>query len=413
MSPMRRTANLAGARRPRDDRRSMTSRTIRVAVVTVLGMVWTVAASGEAFAQVPLTGGTLVARVDSLAQARLIEGPSAGFTIGVKRGGDLLLLKGYGAADLENGVRASAETLYQVGSISKTFEAAAVMRLVDEGRIDLDASVSTYLPDFPLQGHRVTVRHLLQHTSGIPNYTQLPEYRAVRETRAFSPQELQAFFANRPFNFEPGEKWEYSNSNYFLLGRIIEALVGRPFHEYLADEILAPLGLTRTMYCDPDRILRNRAQGYRRAGGELFNDEHLRIQNAIPSGSLCSTVPDLLRWSDALHTGRVVSEASLKEMREPGVLTDGTRTEYGLGLFVGEIDGVRGVGHSGDIDGFAALMVRYLDEDLDIIILSNTRGPPVLFEMERSIAGWALEYGRNRGPSAVVNRLPGSSAPRR
>lgn len=335
-----------------------------------------------------LWGDALVARIDSLAEATLADGRVAAVGIGVKRGDDLLLAEGYGSADLENAVPATAETVYRIGSITKQFTAAAVLQLVEEGRIGLDDPMTDHLPDYPTRGHEVTIRHLLTHTSGIKSYTSLEEWRETMRLD-LTDEELVAFFRDEPFDFAPGERFQYSNSGYYLLGMIVEAASGESYRDYLDRHLFEPLGLTGSSYCDERPIIPHRAEGYQVEDGELVNDEPLSMNHPGAAGALCSTVPDLLAWSEALREGRVVSAASYERMATPATLHDGSTARYGFGLQLGDLEGHRHVSHGGGINGFNAWLAHFPDADLDVVVLSNTNGAhPV--RMGEVIAKWAL-----------------------
>lgn len=339
-------------------------------------------------AQTGVWGGELVSRIDSLAEARLAEGPVSGFTIGVKRGGDLLMVRGYGLADVEQGVPANAETVYRIGSLTKQFTAAAIMQLVEAGSVDLNASISVYVPDFRLQGHDVRVHHLLTHTSGIKNYTELGDRFWREAVRDLSHAEMRNVFEDEPFNFAPGDEYGYSNSAYYLLGMIIEKASGTSYEDYLGEKVFGPLGLTRSSYCHERRITPGRAQGYDQLEGTLVNDEAISMNTPGAAGALCSTVPDLLSWTAALRSGRAVTEASYQAMTTSARLNDGSAVEYGFGLRVVAGEHARII-HGGGINGFSTILAHYPDNGLDIVILSNTRsGAPA--EMEQVIASWAL-----------------------
>ncbi len=341
-----------------------------------------------ASAQEPLWGGALVTRIDSLAEATLVQGSAAALSIGVKRGGDLLLVKGYGQADIENDVPAIAETVYRIGSITKQFTAAAVMQLVEAGKIGLDDPITKYLPDYPTQGHEVTIRHLLTHTSGIKSYTGLAAWRPTIKLD-LTDEELLALFKDEPFDFTPGERFLYNNSGFYLLGVIIEKAGGETYREYLNAHLFGPLGLRGSTYCDERPIIRGRAEGYALVGGELLNDEYLSMNQPGAAGALCSTVPDLLSWTAALRTERVVSAASYRQMTTSGTLDEGSTTGYGFGLVVGDLEGHPSVSHGGGINGFSTMLAHYPDADLDVVVLSNTTGvhPGRIAEL---IAKWAL-----------------------
>ena len=344
----------------------------------------------RAEAQAKLWGGDLVSMIDSLVQARLLEGPVSGFTIGVKRGGDLLMVKGYGAADMEQGVPANAETVYRIGSLTKQFTAAAVMQLVEDGRIDVDQSIAAYIPDYRLHGQEVTVRHLLTHTSGIRSYTDLGDaFWLEASLYDLSHAGMRALFEDEPFDFAPGEDYRYNNSAFYLLGMIIEVASGESYADYLDENIFKPLGLTRSSYCHEKQIIPGRAQGYEQFEGALVNDRPISMNTPGAAGALCSTVPDLLSWTAALRSGRVVTAESYDAMTTSAQLNDGSATGYGFGLGVRTLGEHVRIVHTGGINGFSTVMAHYPDDDLDIVILSNTssRTPA---EMEQIIAGWAL-----------------------
>ena len=332
----------------------------------------------------------LVHYVDSVAGAAVAEHRTAGVSVAVVKNGRTILAKGYGFADLENDVPATPETVYRIGSITKQFTSAAIIRLMEQGKLSLDDTLQKFLPDFPAQGNRVTVRHLLNHTSGIKSYTSLgPKWqRGVRLDLV--PDSLVALFANEPFDFKPGDRWLYDNSGYFLLGMIIEKLSGKPYGQYLQDELFTPLGLKSTVYCDQAPLIKHRAQGYAtKPGGGFINAEPLSMTQPYAAGSLCSTVNDLATWTLALSSGKVVSPASYKLMTTPGTLNDGKPLSYGFGLGVGMVAGHRQVSHNGGINGFISELHHYPDDSVITVVLTNT-GALTAVQLERLIARRAL-----------------------
>jgi D-alanyl-D-alanine carboxypeptidase len=359
---------------------------LRVAIVSCLFSGLPACAAS----QDPVWGGELVARIDSLAEATLRDGPVAGLTIGVKRGSDLLMVKGYGSADIENGVQMTAETVYRIGSLTKQFTAAALMQLVEAGQVGLDDPVTSYLPDYPTQGHEVSIRHLLTHTSGIKSYTALGDAFWLKAGPLdLSHTEMLALFKDEPFDFAPGEEYRYNNSGYYLLGMIIEEVSGESYNDYLDSHLFGPLGLSRSSYCHESQIIRGRAEGYEQGGGWLVNDASISMNTPGAAGALCSTVPDLLSWSVALRSGRVVSEASYQTMTTPGRLNDGSAITYGFGLVLTPLEASSRVAHSGGINGFTTRMSHYPESGLDIVVLSNTSSEAPE-HIEGRIARWAL-----------------------
>jgi len=343
-----------------------------------------------ATSQDAMWGGELVARIDSLAEATLRDGPVAGLTIGVKRGADLLLVKGYGDADIENSVPMTAETVYRIGSLTKQFTAAAVMQLVEAGLIDLDDPLTQYLPNYPTQGHEVSIRHLLTHTSGIKSYTSLGDVFWLKAGLLdLTHTEMLELFQDEPFDFAPGEAYRYNNSGYYLLGMIIEEVSGDTYDDYLDAHLFGPLGLSRSYYCHEAQIIRGRAEGYEQGAGWLLNDGSISMNTPGAAGALCSTVPDLLSWTAALRSGRVVSSASYQAMTTSGLLNDGSATGYGLALGLAPLGEHARVAHTGGINGFSTVMAHYPGSDLDIVVLSNTSSQAP-GQVEGHIARWAL-----------------------
>ena len=328
----------------------------------------------------------LVHYVDSVATAAVAEKRTAGVSIAIVKNGRPVLVKGYGYADLENDVPATPETVYRIGSVTKQFTSAAIMRLMDQGKLTLDDTLQKFFPNFATQGNRVTVRHLLNHTSGIKSYTSLgPKWaRVIRLDLA--TDSVVALFANEPFDFKPGDSYRYNNSGYFLLGMIVEKLSGKTYGQYLKDEFFTPLGLESTVYCDQAPLIKRRAQGYAtRPEGGFINAEPLSMTQPYAAGSLCSTVNDLVVWTQALSSGKVVSPASYKLMTTPGTLNDGKPITYGFGLGTGLLGGHPQVSHNGGINGFVSELHHYPNDSVITVVLTNT-GALTAVQLERQIA---------------------------
>lgn len=335
----------------------------------------------------------LEAVADSVAEARLHRPVSPGLSVAVAVDGDIVFSKGYGLADAEQDVPASPETVYRIGSITKQFTAAAIMRLVEAGELSLEDPITAFLPDYPVQGHEVTLRHLLNHTSGIKSYTGLDESHWQREFRLdLTHDEVMELFAELPFDFEPGARYSYNNSAYYLLGVIIENVTGTSYPEYIERSLFDPLGLNHTLYCDVRRIVPDRAEGYEYDGGELVNAAYLSMDIPGAAGALCSTVGDLVDWTRMLHDGDVVSPGSFEAMTAPTVLTTGDTTGYGFGLALGELEGHRWIAHGGGINGFASYLAYYPVEALTIAVLTNSgSGQPAQYAEKLARAAFGLE----------------------
>jgi CubicO group peptidase (beta-lactamase class C family) len=310
----------------------------------------------------------LPARIDQIAADVLADGASAGVAVKVVRKGHVIVDKGYGKADLELDVTMTEKNLFRIGSITKQFTAAAIMRLVEKGKLKLDDDVGKLIPDAPLHGKKVTVAQLLTHTSGLKNYIELPE---TLKPLPMPPARFYELLKDQPFDFEPGQKWHYSNSGYYLLGLVVEKVSGKKYGNFLRDEVTARAGLSHTMYCDEGPIITGRARGYRRAGRHLENALPIDMSVPFAAGSLCSTVDDLVQWTQALASGKVVSAASHAKMTTPVKPADGSDPGYGFGLLVKPIDSHRAVFHDGGINGFNSALIQFPDDGVTIAVLSN------------------------------------------
>ena len=235
--------------------------------------------------------------------------------------------KGKRLANVELDVKASPSTVYRIGSLTKQFTAAAIMRLVETGKISLDDPIEKHLPDYPVGGRRITIRHLLTHTSGIKSYTGLgPKFWDDRRLD-YSHEKLIALFKDEPRTFSR-KKYLYNNSGYYLLGVIIEKVTGESYGSHMKKTLFDPLGLSSTMYCDNEPLVKQRAAGYQVVLGVVQNAAPLSMKAPFSAGALCSSVTDLVAWTSALMNGKVVSRASLDQMITPATLNDGKPTTY-------------------------------------------------------------------------------------
>jgi CubicO group peptidase (beta-lactamase class C family) len=329
----------------------------------------------------------LVARLDSLAGAPVQEGRAVGISVAVVHGTDTLLLRGYGKADIELDVATPDNAVYEIGSVTKQFTAAAVLQLRDEGKLDLDADVTTYLPDYPTAGHTLPLRRLLDHTSGIKGMTEIAAFGPLR-VRRLPRDSAVAMFSAIPFEFAPGEAMIYNNSAYFLLGLIIEKVSGMSYEDYIEQRLFEPLGMNDSRYCSNTEVVARRAHGYDYDGQEVRRADYLDHTWPYAAGSLCSTAADMVTWLTALHGGDVLSERSYREMTTPARLNDGTELRYGMGLSLGtDVRGARLIGHGGAISGFTADASWYPDAQLAVVVLINSTGPISPSALASELAG--------------------------
>jgi CubicO group peptidase (beta-lactamase class C family) len=314
--------------------------------------------------------------VDEIVARWMSDGSIAGLAVGVRRGGQPLHAAGYGQADVENGLPVNAQSVFHVGSITKQFTAAAILQLEEAGALTLDDPIARHLPYGPDFAPGVTIRSLLNHTSGIKNYTTLERWWRTIGVE-MTPEEVVSLFKDEPLDFAAGDRFSYSNSGYFLLGWILERASTKPYGGYLNEHFATPLDLPSTRYCDDRALVPNRARGYQWVDDELANAPYVSMSQAYAAGGVCSNVIDLLRWSRLLSGGAVVGADGYARMATPDTLNDGTPIEYGYGLAVGYRDGRRRVSHVGATLGFASFITEYPDDDLGIVVLSNTEEAPV------------------------------------
>lgn len=342
----------------------------------------------------------LTAALEAIARKPVEAGQVAGLSVAVVQGTDTLLLADYGLADLELGAPMPDDAVYEIASTTKQFAAAAILKLAEAGKLGLDDEVTKHLPDLTTHGHRVTIRHLLNHTSGIPDFSNMPAFWPL-ETQAVSYDEVGdtvlKLIGAEPFDFPPGSKMIYNNSNAFLLGLITEKVTGVDWDDYIEKEMFAPLGMKRSHYCHFRKVIADRAHGYStRPDGTFLRAAHLDHRWTYAGGSLCSSVGDLVTWLRALHGGRVIGEAAYREMITPETLRYGNQLRYGMATFVmDDPEGHRWIGHGGNNPGFRSEMRYYRDHDLYIVVLMNTAGVPRPQEMANALALRVL------GPGAV------------
>lgn len=299
----------------------------------------------------------------------------AGFFMGsvlVANGDDVLLSQGFGMANLEHNVPNIAPTKFRLASVSKQFTATAIMQLQEAGLLDVNNSISRYLPDYP-NGNSITIHHLLNHTSGIPSFTGFPDYVEKMRIKK-TTDELIAWFSDKPLEFTPGEQFEYSNSGYVVLTKIIETISGQSYPEYLQQHIFAPLGMNDSGYDHLELVLPNRASGYVSSGEGYKNAAFIDMSLPSGAGGLYSTVEDLYKWDRALYIDSIINESSKNAMFAPTVknnLETNPETYCAYGWFSNVYCGRDRVFHHGGINGFSTSISRYLNEKAVIIVLCN------------------------------------------
>jgi CubicO group peptidase (beta-lactamase class C family) len=316
----------------------------------------------------------LEAYVDSVVNAAVAKKQTPAASVVVMKGGRIVISKGYGLADVENDLPATDQTVYRIGSLTKQFTSAAIMRLIEQGKLSLDDTLQKFFPTYPTNGNRITIRNLLTHTSGVANYTALPKWAPLMRLD-LSVDSMISIFSHEPPTFKPGESYRYSNSGYFLLGAIIEKVTGKPYARYMNEDFLPSTGLKNTLYCEVAPLIKHRAQGYlptATAPGGFVNAAYISMSQPYAAGSLCSTVGDLAQWTVALSSGKIVSAESYKQMTTPVTLNNGVVRNYGFGLNVGKLEDHREISHNGGINGFVSELHYFPDDSVIVVVLTNS-----------------------------------------
>ncbi len=314
--------------------------------------------------------------------------PSA--VIQIDKGGKTIYEKALGIADLEHNIPATMNTAYGIGSITKSFTGLAAIQLAYAGKLDLDKPVSEYLPDYEGPGSITTIRQLLSHTSGIPNYTSPAEIPGIQEglkRTAYSRQQMVDFFDSLPLNFEPGSKWNYTNSGYYLLGLVIEAVSGMDYYDYLQANIFDPLEMTRTYFGDDSQIIPGRARGYGLDSNGYVNAPTWSYLVPFSAGSLVSTADDLVKYRRGVFHSEHFPPALREMLLQTTTMTGGELNYYTNGLIISDFYGRKKISHAGSIWGYTSNHAYYPEEDITIIILVNRQAEaPALPSTEAKIA---------------------------
>jgi CubicO group peptidase (beta-lactamase class C family) len=316
--------------------------------------------AGASFAQ------DTAARMDELVQSYVTSKQFMGSVL-VSQQGKILLSKGYGYANLEWEVPNSTTTKFRLGSITKQFTAASILLLEERGKLKVEDPVKKYMTDAPAAWDKITIFHLLTHTSGIPSFTSFPDYHSTEASPA-TPENLVARFRDKPLEFQPGEKWNYSNSGYVLLGYLIEKISGQSYSEFVQQNIFTPLGMKDSGYDSNSAVIMHRAAGYAPRADGPVNAGFVHMTIPFSAGALYSTTEDLLRWEQGLFGGKLLSPASLVKMTTP------FKQDYAFGLAVSTNRGYRVIEHGGGIEGFVTQLSYYPDDKLVVAVLGNLSG---------------------------------------
>jgi len=283
----------------------------------------------------------------------------------VTRGDQVLFDKSYGYANLEWDTPFTPDAKFRIGSLTKQFTAASIMLLQERGKLKTSDLISLYLPDTPKAWSKITIRNLLTHTSGIPDYTDAPGFGTRVALLPTTPEKLYLSFRGKPLDFQPDEKFTYSNSNYVLLGMIVEKASGMKYANFLQQNLFGPLHMDNTGVDSNAPILHHRVYGYSRTGGDPVNAAYVDMTVPFAAGALYSTTHDLVTWNNALYGGKVLKPESLTEMTTP------YKSNYAYGLFVKAVDGHKEISHGGGINGFNTFLSYDTADKLSVVVLSN------------------------------------------
>lgn len=285
--------------------------------------------------------------------------------------GQIIYKKAFGMANLELNVPMQPEMVFRIGSITKQFTAVAILQLMEQGKLSLQDDITKFIPDYPTQGYKITIEHLLTHTSGIKSYTNAPEFAGYSRIDK-TPEEVIKIFRNQPMEFAPGTKWNYNNSGYFLLGYIIEKASGKSYPDYLEENFFKPLGMTGSLFGSDSKIVKNRASGYQPGKDGVQNAEIMSMTVPYSAGSIQSTVEDLYKWNQAVHSYKLVKKETLQKAFTEYKLSDGKGTGYGYGWMLKQLQNSPTIEHGGGINGYLSYAIYLPDQDVFVAVLSNS-----------------------------------------
>ncbi|MGH8854419.1 MAG: serine hydrolase domain-containing protein [Telluria sp.] len=347
------------------------------------------AAFAQDAASATLAEQDLSSRIDG-AIAPMFQPDAPGATVIVVKDGKTVLRRAYGMANTAKGVKMAPEMALRIGSITKQFTATAILLLADEGKLALADDITKYLPDYPTKGRKITIEHLLTHTSGIARFTSKPDYE-TRMTQDLTVAQMIASFKDDPLDFEPGSQYRYNNSGYFLLGAIIEKVSGQPYANFIAQRIFVPLGMHDSYYEGHPRSKGPVAAGHTRTDQGFGPARPISMSQPYAAGALVSTVDDLARWDAAVSSGRLLKPASWQKAFTSHRLADGKATGYGYGWNVSTVQGAPTVEHGGGIYGFMAHAMRLQEQKVYVAVLTNSdSGPANPAVVARKAAGIAI-----------------------
>lgn len=353
-------------------------------------------------------GRDMDAAIADIVTRAMKDGPFPGLVVAIQQKDRMLYRQAFGQADIEHALPVSADMVFPIGSITKTMTGLATMQLVAAGKIDLDDPAGRWIDGLPQMVSAIRLRNLLDHTSGIVSYLDLPGFPRNSQ-RPFTREEIVGWFKDQPLQFAPGTRWSYSNSGTYLMGLVIEKASGVDYPAYLQDNVFTPFGMTRSSALGWERIIPGRAQGYVPGKGGLANAPRYDPILPFSAGMVLSTVDDMLRYRNGVFGAGPTSPEVRRLILERDRLSSGTQLPYSLGcLAVTTFEGHRKIGHPGDIFGFSSQYAWYPDDEITIILLSNMQGGSIpIVSLEQKIARVVLGLPQ---PVIVERPLPADEA---
>lgn len=332
-----------------------------------------------------------------------------GGTALVARNGQIIYKKAFGMANLEMNIAMQPDMIFRIGSITKQFTAVAILQLMEQGKLSLQDEITKYLPDYPMNGHKITIEHLLTHTSGIQSYTSMKDFE-TNMRKDMTPEEMINSFKNQAMEFAPGTKWNYNNSGYFLLGFIIEKVSGKTYPKYVEEVFFKPLGMTNSYYGNDTKIIKNRVGAYDEDESGVINAPFLSMTLPYAAGSIQSTVEDLFKWNQAVHAYKLVKKETIDKAFTKYKLNDGKETDYGYGWFLQNVQGSPTIEHGGGINGFLTHGIYIPKADVFVAVFSNCncKAPQVVTSKLAALTiGKPFNYKETTLDSAILQSYTG------
>lgn len=344
-----------------------------------------------------------LSQIDSVIQ-KATKGFPAGLQVLIAKDGKTFFEKGYGTASIELDVPMAVGNVFRIGSLSKQFTAVAILKLMEEGKLDLKDPIKKYIPDYPM-GEEITISHLLSHTSGIKELSEMKDFPIdANKTLKANPLKLIETFKHQPMSFSPGERWAYNNSGYILLGYIIEKASGLAYEDYITTNFLKPLKMDHSWCGDQQQLIAGEVSGYKGGASGLEKEDYQLLNNVYSAGNILSTASDLLKWNNAVFSEKLISRKSLDLATSPVVLNNGEKTYYGYGWFIKNVNGETSIEHSGRISGFRSNALYLPGSNTYLVILTNCSCFP-LDMLTTEVAAIAIEKPYDKKPVALPIKL--------